>query len=217
VHTERTDPYCLGADEQDTVLKAAPWQRFVVVGDSLAEGLGQPSEGYQNSPWPRRVATALRRARPELTYLNLGRRNLRAAQVREQQLDAALRFRPDLAAVVCGGNDLIAPDPDLGQVGEELQTLVQSLASAGATVVLFRMMNVGRAFPATTAGLTHRLDALNDRVAAIARDHDAVLVDLWNHEASGFIDAYSADRIHASMRGHAIIATEVIKSLGGRC
>lgn len=38
---EATDPYRLPDAEADQLLATAPWKRYVVVGDSLAEGLGE--------------------------------------------------------------------------------------------------------------------------------------------------------------------------------
>ena len=102
--SEATDPYCLRSGEADALLAGHPWQRFVILGDSIAEGVGEPVPGYPPLPIAQRVTAELARLQPELAVLNLGRRNLRARQVRERQLAPALAFGPDLALVVCGAN-----------------------------------------------------------------------------------------------------------------
>src|SRR4051812_41945480 len=76
------------------------WRRYAVLGDSVAEEPGGFAE---------LVRDALAAQRPELAFVNLGRRNLRVAEVHATQLAAALAFAPDLALVVCGANDAMRP------------------------------------------------------------------------------------------------------------
>ncbi len=101
-------------DEQAVgLLQGAPWRRFVVLGDSLAEGVEEHTVGYPTGGWAATVARVLRRVNPALVCLNLGRRDLLAGEVRATQLRAALEFGPDLTVIVCGGNDLplLSPMP----------------------------------------------------------------------------------------------------------
>src|SRR5258705_5955616 len=111
---EAKDPYCLRSGEAAALLKDHPWRRFVVLGDSIAEGVGDPVDGYANQGFADRIAAELSCQRPDLVYLNLGARSLRAAQVRAAQIGPALAFEPDLALLACGGNDALRPsfDPD---------------------------------------------------------------------------------------------------------
>jgi lysophospholipase L1-like esterase len=104
---EAADPFCLRTGEAARLVAGHPWRRFAVLGDSIAAGLGDPSEGYPEQPWCDRIAAELARSRPGLAYLNLGASNSTAAKVRERQLDVALAFSPDLALVACGGYDLL--------------------------------------------------------------------------------------------------------------
>ena len=54
--------------------------------------LGDSVAGYRDLPWVDRIAAELAAVRPALAYLNLGRRDLLAAQVRAEQLRPALAF-----------------------------------------------------------------------------------------------------------------------------
>jgi hypothetical protein len=101
---EAADPDVLGVHDEHALLRGTPWRRFAVLGDSIAEGVGDPVDGYLTLDWSRRVARGLRSHRPSLAYRNLGVRGLRAADVRERQLEEALRWAPDLAAVCAGGS-----------------------------------------------------------------------------------------------------------------
>ena len=106
---ELADPDCLAAGESAALLAGHPWRRFAVLGDSVANGPFFPVPGYCPLRWSDRVAAELRAAAPDLQYLNLGVSGLRTAEVRAGQLAAAREFRPDLALVVCGGNDACRP------------------------------------------------------------------------------------------------------------
>ncbi|KUJ69329.1 hypothetical protein ACZ90_12440 [Streptomyces albus subsp. albus] len=201
--------------EIDALLADAPWQRLVVLGDSHAEGLGEPSPGYRTQSWADRTAEALRRRRPALEYLNLGERNLTASRVRDSQLEAALAFHPDLAVLVCGGNDMLGHDFDAATVGATLDGMVGALRGAGAEVVMAGLIDITLAFP-RLAVLRDRMMALNEITAEVVERHDGMFIDKWRHPAREQRDMYSRDMLHPSMRGHAVAATELIKVLGAR-
>lgn len=211
---EAADPHVLPVAEADLLLRDAAWHRFAVIGDSLAEGLGESVPGYLDSPWTDRVADALRRHVPDLAFLNLGLRNLRAAEVREQQLEAALEFGPDLVSVVCGGNDMMAPDWAPAAVEAELDALVAPFRSRGADVFLFTIQDITKVFPPLAGSpLRERIHALNERTRAVAERHGAMVVDMACHPTHGDRESFSSDMLHASMRGHAVLASATITCL----
>jgi lysophospholipase L1-like esterase len=212
---EDTDEYCLSAAAADRTLRNAQWKRFAVVGDSLAEGIGEPLTGYADDPWCVRVADALRRRHPDLAYLNLGQRGLLAAQVRAAQLGPALEFKPDLVGLVAGGNDALSKRFDPDQVEKELDAMTAALRETGADVVLFAVQDISGAVP-ELAGISATLRALADRVRAVARRHDAILADMAAHPTATSRDMYSSDLMHSSARGHAVIAAVTITALGAR-
>jgi lysophospholipase L1-like esterase len=213
-HAEAMDPYCLPPGHAHALLDGAPWQRLAVLGDSVAEGLGDPADGYHHRPWADRLADALRRHRPDLAYLNLGRRGLLAAQVRERQLAPALVFAPDLAVVTCGGNDMFAPVFDEDAVAAEIDALVAALRARGTHVITMGLFDITRALPQAGAALRRHLHQLSRLTREVARRHAALHVDLTRHPASADPGIYSADRLHVNARGHAVAAAEVIRSLG---
>lgn len=210
---EASDPRCLPPGQAHALLDGAPWRRLVVLGDSVAEGLGDPVDGYQHRPWADRLAEALRRHRPDLAYLNLGRRGLLAAQVRVRQLAPALAFGPDLAVVTCGGNDMFSPAFDVDAVQSEVEAVVRALRGCGVYVVTMGLFDITRAVRPDPAVRRHlyQLSALTRRVA---RRNGALYVDLTTHPASADPGLYSRDRLHVNARGHAVAAAEVIRSLG---
>lgn len=216
---ELADPDVLTTVEEDRLLHHAPWQRLVVLGDSVAEGIGEPVDGYETLPWAARLARALRRQRLDLAHLNLGKRGLLAAQVRETQLELALSFEPDLAAVVCGGNDMLGGRFDARAVGTEMEAVVAALRGAGADVLLFTMFDITRAIqlPEPFGGrLRERTGRLRAQIVGVTKAHDAVLVDMARCARSADPVIYGADLRHANMRGHAVAASWAVRALGER-
>ncbi|WP_329110233.1 SGNH/GDSL hydrolase family protein [Micromonospora sp. NBC_01699] len=213
---EGNDPYLSTDDAARRLLAAAPWRRFLVLGDSIAEGMGEPSPGYADLTWFERVRRVLGVAQPDLELLNLARRDLRAAAVGSEQLPVGLAFAPDLAVVVAGGNDVLGRVFDADAVEAELDKIVAGLTGIGATVVLVTLMDIVRAVPQLAGGPMERLPILNDRIRAVAQRHDALVLDAFVHPMCGDRDVYSADFKHPTMRGHAILATETLRVLATR-
>src|SRR5918999_360979 len=211
---ERADPYVLSRDEAVALLGRTTWKRFAVLGASLAEGVLEETAGYEPASWADRLHDVLGRIRPDMAYLNLGRRGLRTRQVRDTQLERALAFEPDLATVVCGGNDILGPGFAAEAVHDDIDAQVAALTRAGATVFLYGLMNITKAIPEIN-GLRPRLAELNALVLEVAPRHGALWVDLWDHPAAGERSVYSSDRLHMSARGHALIATRTMEVLGG--
>ncbi|OON27552.1 MULTISPECIES: SGNH/GDSL hydrolase family protein [unclassified Micromonospora] len=215
--TEATDPYCLRAGESARLLAGHPWRRFVVLGDSVAEGLCEPVDGYPEVQWADRIAAELDAARPGLAYLNLGLRGLRAHEVRATQLAPAVEFGPDLALVVCGGNDAFRSAYDADAVDAELAAMVAGLQEAGADVVTVGMFDVSHS-PAVPARLRESLGERMRRLAthtrALGERLGTLHVHLTDHPAVADPTLYSGDGRHGSARSDAIAAAETVRRLG---
>lgn len=213
---ESTDPYCLRPGEATDLLRAHPWRRFVALGDSVVEGMCEPTPGYPDVQWVDRVAAELRAVRPDLAYRNLGRRGLRAHQVRAAQLAAALAFAPDLALVVCGGNDAFHPAYDADAVDAELTAMIDALREAGATVITLGMFDVSHS-PAVPehvrAGLGERMRRLSTHTATLAERLGTVHVHLTDHPLTADPTLYSSDGRHGSARSDAIATAETLRAL----
>lgn len=216
---ETTDPHCLAPGEAEQLLAGHPWRRYAVLGDSVAEGLTEPVDGYHPLAFADRLRVELARVRPELAYLNVGRRNLRAAEVRAEQLPAALAFRPDLALVICGANDAMRPgyEARADAVDAELAAIVRPLQRAGARVVTVSLF-VMPEYPSLPGWLgpafSRRMLLLARRTTALAETLGTIHVDLSTHPAiaeGGRLTA--ADGLHGNARSHAIAAAELIRRL----
>ncbi|MBB1245172.1 SGNH/GDSL hydrolase family protein [Streptomyces durbertensis] len=213
---ELQDPHLLTEEEITAQLQGAPWTRYAAIGDSIVAGIREPLEGYADLGWADRVAAGLRRINPELEYHNFGVRDLSAAQIRATQLDAALEFKPDIAIVVAGGNDLLGKHFDTAAVETEQARMVSALRSRGCTVVTMGLFdNTWTPYVAEKykAVMKHRLQQFSDLTQAVTLRMGGLHVDLPNCPA-GKEPIFATDGLHLNVRGHAVVATEVIRTLG---
>jgi lysophospholipase L1-like esterase len=215
--TEATDEYCLAEGESAKLLAGHPWRRFAVLGDSVAEGLCEPVEGYSELQWADRLATELRASAPALAYLNLGMSGLRAHEIRARQLAPALALEPDLALVVGGGNDAFSARYDADQVDAELGAMVTALQAAGADVITLGMFDVSYS-PAVVEwlrpGLRTRMRTLAERTRTMAERLGTIHVHLTDHPLSTDPGLYSTDGRHGNARSDAVATAESLRRLG---
>ncbi|SDO18635.1 SGNH/GDSL hydrolase family protein [Actinacidiphila guanduensis] len=212
---EAADPLCLSQEESARLLRGAPWQRFVAMGDSFAAGVGGPSRGYATVSWPKRVAAALGEGRPDFAYLNTGVIGKRTAEVRAEQLEQVMAFEPDLVNVAAGGNDIFDPEPDFDAVEENLDAVYTALRGRGADVFAFTVANVFDTVP-ELAEFGLRVAELNSRIRAVAARHDAMVVEMWDHPVRKRPELMSEDGIHFAMEGQAALAAEIVRTLSQR-
>jgi lysophospholipase L1-like esterase len=216
---EAADPYCLRPGEAEALVADHPWRRFAVLGDSIAEGVADPLPGYSPLPFADRVAAELARARPGLAYLNLGRRGLRAHQVRSGQLTPALAFAPDLALVACGANDALRPgyEARAEAVDAELDLIIKALQQHGALVITVSIF-VRPVYPSLPSWLrpsgTSRMGMLGARTTALAATAGTLHIDLAHHPIATAMDSISADGLHGNARAQSVAAAETVRALG---
>ncbi|MDX3637918.1 SGNH/GDSL hydrolase family protein [Streptomyces sp. MB09-02B] len=186
--------------------------RYVALGDSQTEGLGDGDDERGLRGWADRLAERLDRHRPGLRYANLAVRGRKAGEVRAEQLAPALAMRPDLATVVAGVNDVLRPRVDLDEVAGHLEAMFAALTAQGATVVTLTAPDVGRITPLARP-IGRRVLALNDRVREAAGRHGVVVVETATHPVVTDPRLWSDDRLHAGPLGHERIAAAVAQAL----
>jgi lysophospholipase L1-like esterase len=214
--TLTADPYCLSDEAAARLLAEAPWRRLAVIGDSVAAGVGDDVPGFPSGGWAATLARVLSRGQPDFAYLNLGERDRYAAEVRETQLPEALAFRPDLAFVAAGGNDLLRRRFDADVMAGEIDAMIGALREQGSTVATFAFMDITRSdidLGEGAAQLGERLRSYGQVVGEVTRRHGGVHVVMTEHPAAAEASSYSADRLHLSARGHAVVAAETVRRL----
>ncbi|RMI31202.1 SGNH/GDSL hydrolase family protein [Nocardia stercoris] len=192
-------------------MSAPRFRRYVALGDSHTEGVGDGDDHTGVRGWADRLADHLAGVEPELTYANLAVRGRLAGQVRAEQLDAALALRPDLATVLAGVNDLLRGEFDADAVGAHLDAMFTALIAQGATVVTFTVPDITRVIPAARP-LGGRIVALNRHLRAATR-HGVVVADIASHGVVTDPRLWSTDRLHCSPLGHERIAAALAEAL----
>lgn len=191
-----------------------PWSRYVAIGDSFTEGIGDPeprSPGGHRG-WADRVAEVLDAQTEDFAYANLAIRGRLLDQILAEQVDAALALRPDLITCSAGGNDILRPGTDPDDVAERLERGVARLRSDGATVVVFPGPDV-RGTP-VIGRVRGKVAIFNENVRAIALRHDAIVADMWALRELADPRMWAPDRLHLSPLGHHTVARTVLAALG---
>ena len=215
-HAEAADPDCIEPQVATAMLSRLPWRRLVVLGDSVAAGIMAPVDGYRNECFADRLGSVLAATRDPFLYRNLAVRDLRIAEIHQQQAPAALALRPDVAMVVAGGNDALGRNFDPDGVRGELEALIRPLHDAGAIVItigLFDLARSGLMPPAVRAVMTERFDALDEVTSAVSAAFGGIHVDTHSHPRSADREIYSPDKIHANARGHGIAFKAIVEAL----
>lgn len=190
-----------------------PWRRFVAIGDSFTEGIGDPDPSVPggNRGWADRVAEQLSASVSDFAYANLAVRGRLIGQINDEQVEAALELKPDLITLCAGGNDVTrGGNPDF--IADELDSMVQRLGRDGATVVLFTGPDIGET--PVLGALRGRVAIFNENIHTVAQRHDAVIADLWALRQLHQKSMWAPDRLHFSALGHHTIASMVLDSLG---
>ncbi|MFF8726998.1 SGNH/GDSL hydrolase family protein [Streptomyces sp. NPDC015171] len=188
------------------------FSRFVALGDSQTEGVGDGDDTTGLRGWADRLAEHLARHDPRLRYANLAVRGRLAGQVHAEQLAPALALRPDLATVVAGVNDLLRPRFDADEVAGHLEAMFAALTAQGTRVATLTFPDVARITPLARP-VSPRVIALNQRIREAAHRHGVAVAETSDHPVVTDLRLWSQDRLHASPLGHQRIAAAVAHAL----
>jgi lysophospholipase L1-like esterase len=188
-------------------------ERFVALGDSFTEGVGDDDPSLPNGVrgWADRVAEQLMLADTSWGYANLAVRGKKLGQVLSEQLEAALALQPTLVTLYAGGNDILRAKVDIDALMAGYDDGVARLAASGATVLLFTGFDAGKS---AVFGRTRGRTAIyNEWVREIADKHGALLLDYWRLREFQDWRYWSGDRLHMSSAGHTLMAKRVLEVL----
>ncbi|MBX3067951.1 MAG: SGNH/GDSL hydrolase family protein [Cryobacterium sp.] len=191
-----------------------PWSRYVAIGDSFTEGIGdpEPKSPGGNRGWADRVAEVLSSKTEDFAYANLAIRGRLLQQIWDEQVEPALELRPDLITVSAGGNDILRPGSDPDEIAGRLEEMISQLRRDGATVLLFDGPDIG--MTPVLRRTRGKVAIYNENVRALAQRHDAIVADMWGMRELKDPRMWAPDRLHFSPIGHHTIARMVLESLG---
>lgn len=190
-----------------------PWRRYVAIGDSFSEGIGDPEPASPGGHrgWADRVAEVLASQVDDFAYANLAIRGRLLRGIREEQVEPALALNPDLITVSAGGNDILRPGTDPDEVADRLDELVARLRRDDATVVVFNGPDIGMTPVLRT--IRGKVAIYNENIRWLAARHDAIVADMWSLRELAEPQMWAPDRLHFSPLGHHTIARMTLAAL----
>ncbi|WP_374977928.1 SGNH/GDSL hydrolase family protein [Microbacterium trichothecenolyticum] len=190
-----------------------PWRRYVAIGDSFTEGVGDPEPSAPNGfrGWADRVAEVLSEQVDDFAYANLAIRGRLIGQIVDEQVAPAIALKPDLVTFSAGGNDVIRPSGDPDHVAQLFEDAVVRLSRDGATVVVFT--GIDTAFTPVFRGIRGKVAIYNENIRAIADKYDCIVADQWALKEVQDMRFFDDDRLHYNALGHHEVARMVLRAL----
>lgn len=189
-----------------------PWSRFVALGDSMTEGVGDPGPDGGLSGWADRLAALLSAHTPDFSYANLAIRGRRMADIAGRQVDLGLQMQPDLVSIIGGGNDILRPGADPDALAAEFEDAVARIRATGADVLLATPSDpAGAPIVERTRG---KASVYLAHLWSIAERQDTYLLNQWSLSFLRDWRMWEPDRIHMSTEGHRRVALAAYESLG---
>jgi lysophospholipase L1-like esterase len=187
--------------------------RFVILGDSAAAGIGDSDEFGNNFGWGYYLARCIQ---SPLVYANVSRPGAQSQEVRDVQLKHALDLKPDLAAVIVGGNDVLRNGFSPQRFHQNLREIVSQLTAQNSTVLLLELHDPNKILklPKTLAAiLDRRITMVNALTQAVAAEFSTKLLKTREIADIYAKDMWHVDRMHPSKKGHQHLAKNFRKIL----
>lgn len=188
-----------------------PWRRFVALGDSFTEGIGDPLPDGGHRGWADRVAEVLASQVDDFAYANLAVRGKLIGQIVSDQIEPALALKPDLITFSAGGNDVIRPGTDPDAVSQQFEDAVVRLRSGGATLVVFT--GIDTEFTPVFRGIRGKVAIYNENIRSIADRYDCIVANQWGLKEVQDMRFFDDDRLHYNTLGHHEVARMVLRAL----
>ena len=189
--------------------------RFVAIGDSFTEGVGDPLPDGGERGWADLVAQGWADASGEtIQYANLAIRGKLAWPIVDEQLEFALSLHPTHLSFNGGGNDMLRPRADLEHVADAFSRVLRRCDDEGVTVILLSGANPSGQLPMGDL-VQRRGDQLSTAVLRRIEDRPDVIRALnWPDRELAKGMYWSEDRLHMNASGHHRVAARVLDALG---
>lgn len=187
--------------------------RYVALGDSFTEGVGDPDDTRPNGlrGWADRVAEVLAAGADDFGYANLAIRGRKLVAILDEQVDPAIALEPDLITIHAGGNDILRPRVDLDHLAGRYDEAVGKLTATGAQVVMWTGLDLVES--SLYGRLRGRVATFNELVREISDKHGSLLLDLWRLREFRDWRLWGTDRLHLGPAGHQLMAIRVLDLL----
>lgn len=180
--------------------------KFVILGDSAASGVGDSDKNGVTKGWSYYLA---KHFQDPIVYVNFSRPGAKSLEVLEDQLPKALLYKPNIAAVIVGGNDALRNGFNPTKLQENLRQTISKLRASGAHVMLLQLHDPTKIVPLPgllAKVLRRRIDAVNRVTQILANELGADVLrtrrisNIYNRKV------WHVDRMHPSKYGHQLLA-----------
>jgi lysophospholipase L1-like esterase len=190
--------------------------RYVAIGDSFTEGVGDELPDGTVRGWADLVAAGLTTAGGDaVRYANLAVRGRLLEPIVTDQLERALSLDPAPTMITLngGGNDMMRPGTDADRLTALTERAIRRCLDAGVRLVLLSGADPSDRLP--LGGVMRRRGAvLTAAVRGLAERHDLTFVDVFGDVEIRKAGYWSPDRLHLNAAGHQRVAGLVLTALG---
>lgn len=189
------------------------WKRFVAIGDSFTEGIGDEVEGIALKSW---VDHFVQLCVNDIEYANFAKRGLVTREIRSQQLEKALTFNPDLVSLIAGANDVLKGRWNHYAYKEDMKCMIDTLSKTGADIMIANLPDFTVRLPFSTEKkqvLKEQLLEANEVILSLSRERKLHHIDFWNHQLVNDNTLWSKDFIHPNSKGYVKVAELIFSSL----
>ncbi len=189
--------------------------RFVAIGDSFTEGVGDELPDGRVRGWADLVAEgwALGLGEP-VEYANLAIRGKLIGPIIEQQLEPALALKPTHLSFNGGGNDILRPRADIGRIMGLFEHVVRRCDEEGVRLILLSGANPTAQLPLGSV-MSKRGDLMSHEVEKRLTGRDDIIRAYnWFDDELATPPYWSEDRLHMNTRGHHRVAARVLEAVG---
>jgi lysophospholipase L1-like esterase len=192
-----------------------PSIRYVAIGDSFTEGVGDELPDGRVRGWADLVAEGWASGvGAPIDYANLAIRGKLIGPIVEQQLEPALALRPTHLSFNGGGNDILRPRADVDRIAGLFAHVLKRCDEEGVTLLLLSGADPTRQLPMGRV-MKKRGDLLSHAVErALAERPDVIRAYNWFDAELATPRFWSEDRLHMNPRGHHRVAARVLDVLG---
>ena len=189
------------------------WKRFVAIGDSFTEGIGDEVEGIALKSW---VDHFVQLYVNDIEYVNFAKRGLVTKEIRSQQLEKALAFKPDLVSLIAGANDVLKGRWNLQTYKNDMEFMIDKLSKTGADIMIANLPDFTVRLPFASEKkqvIKEQLLEANDVIRSLSKEYKLHHVDFWSHPLVNDNTLWSKDLIHPNSKGYVKVAELIFSSV----
>jgi lysophospholipase L1-like esterase len=189
---------------------------FALIGDSAASGVGDSDEHGNYFGWGYHLVKAMQEP---VAYINASRPGAQSIEVLIDQLPKVLIHKPELVAVIVGGNDVLRNGFSPAQFEENLNETLRLIEESGATSMLLELHDPTLIVPMPKLLgriCRRRVNAVNHVIHKLAKRYSSVLLETRTLPGIYERKKWHVDRMHPSRNGHEFIADSFAHLLRAR-